>query len=256
MHMIDSHCHLDFTTFADDLASVLQRSREQGVKHFLIPGTTEQGWQRQLQLHKDLPDVDIAFGLHPYFAQTMTASAFDTLSHYVAKHHRQLVAIGEAGLDATVETPMKTQQDRLEQQLTLAAEYHLPIILHHRKTHHLLIEMIKHTRFSQGGVIHAFSGSKQVANTYIDEGFKLGVGGTITYDRANKTRATLAQAPIEALLLETDSPDMPLAGFQGQRNTPQQLPRIAHELATLRGCPIEQVIEQTSRNYRQLFQRQ
>jgi TatD DNase family protein len=108
-------------------------------------------------------------------------------------------------------------------------------------------------RFSHGGLIHAFSGSAEVAKTYLDLGFLLGVGGTITYPRAKKTRATIKNIPLEYLMLETDSPDMPLNHFQGQRNTPSQLPLVAEALGELKDVSVDTVKEQTTLNYRHLF---
>jgi TatD DNase family protein len=138
-------------------------------------------------------------------------------------------------------------------QLELAQSLRLPVVLHHRQSHNELIRLIKHHKFSRRGVIHAFSGSYQIAKTYIELGFYLGIGGTITYPRGKKTRDAIADIPLEYLLLETDAPDMPLCGFQGQRNSPTQLPIIAEALATLKHIDVEQVARVTSANYNSLL---
>ncbi|QPG06581.1 TatD family hydrolase [Salinimonas marina] len=251
--MIDSHCHLDLAAFDDDIATVIRRSEHTGVSRFLIPGTTPSGWQRQRQLQQQYEHIDLAFGLHPYFDTSMQPDALSALTHCLQQHHQSIVAVGEIGLDATVSTPLKVQQDILAQQLELATEYQLPVILHHRKSHHLLQQALKQHNFSYGGIIHAFSGSQQVAESYIERGFLLGVGGTITYPRASKTRQALSAVALENMVLETDAPDMPVAGYQGQRNTPERLPLIAEALSTLLKTSQEQVVRQTTANYQRLF---
>jgi len=163
------------------------------------------------------------------------------------------VAIGEIGIDGAIDTSLKAQQSLFEAQLEMASEQSLPVILHHHRSHHLLLESIKRSRFTQGGVIHAFSGSEQVARQYIDVGFKLGIGGTITYSRAQKTRQTVANIPLQHLLLETDAPDMPMSGRQGARNEPQFIGEVVAALADLHGITPEAVIEQTTANYFALF---
>lgn len=253
--MIDSHCHLDLPAFKDDVDDVIARSEKAGVVRFLVPGTTPKGWQRQSVLRQRYPQVDIAFGLHPYFDTSMQTKSLDALNEWLYDAHKDAVAIGEIGLDATVSTPIKTQQYIFTQQLQLAKEYQLPVILHHRKTHHLLHASLKQENFEGGGIIHAFSGSQQEAEKYIERGFLLGVGGTITYDRATKTRRVLASVPLSSLVLETDSPDMPVAGYQGQRNTPERLLDITNALASLLDTGPEQIIQQTTDNYHRLFVR-
>lgn len=251
--MIDSHCHLDLAAFDDDIDSVIHCARQAGVQRFLIPGTTPQGWQRQLQLKARFSEIDIAFGLHPYFDATLTSAGIRELESMLAQHRQQVCAVGEIGLDKTRPIAMATQQDRLMAQLDLASAVGLPVVLHHRQTHHLLTKALKEARFTQGGVVHAFSGSQQVAEQYLDKGMLLGIGGTITYPRGQKTRDTLRQISLDHLLLETDAPDMPLCGYQGQRNTPAQLPLVANCLAELKQISVAEVVARTSANYRRLF---
>ncbi|MCW8092894.1 TatD family hydrolase [Alteromonas sp. ASW11-130] len=250
--MIDSHCHLDLPEFKTDLKTVLKQSSEAGVTRFLIPGTTQEGWQRQLTIQNNFPQCDIAFGLHPYFL-TDEDDSLSQLQCWVEKHRHICVAIGEIGLDATVNTPLKKQQELFLGQLELAQQFELPVIMHHRKTHHLLIEGVKKVNFKYGGVIHAFSGSEEVARQYIDRGFLLGIGGTITYPRASKTRQTVSVIPLEYLLLETDAPDMPMQGRQGQRNSPAFISDVAKSLAELKNLEKKSVISQTTENYWRLF---
>ncbi|NVK54612.1 MAG: TatD family hydrolase [Alteromonadaceae bacterium] len=255
--MIDSHCHLDLPAFANDWEAVVAESQAQGVRRMLIPGTTESGWRKQCLMAQRISCLDIAFGLHPYFFPTQADKALTTLADRLADTGRSaaLVAVGEIGIDASIDTPLDKQQYLFEEQLGLAARHHLPVILHHRRSHHLLIESLKRCQFSGGGVVHAFSGSEQVAKSYIDLGFRLGVGGTITYARAKKTRQTIGKTDINHLLLETDAPDMPLAGRQGSRNSPVFLAEVATALAQLHNTTLAAVSEQTDSNYQSVFGR-
>ena len=251
--MIDSHCHLDLPEFEPDWQDVLNSAVSKGVERILIPGTTVSGWQRQQNMAADNAQLDVAFGLHPYFFPDEPDNALAALRQQLQTTTIKPVAIGEIGIDCAIDTPVKAQQALFEAQLEMASEQSLPVILHHHRSHHLLLESIKRSRFTQGGVIHAFSGSEQVARQYIDVGFKLGIGGTITYSRAQKTRQTVANIPLQHLLLETDAPDMPMSGRQGARNEPQFIGEVVAALADLHGITPEAVIEQTTANYFALF---
>ena len=251
--MIDSHCHLDLKEFEIDWQRVVDNAQRAGVERILVPGTTARGWQKQQAMASTCNTLDIAFGLHPYFFPDNAVSALHELQALLANPSISPVAIGEIGIDGTVGVSVEQQQQLLEAQLQLAAEHCLPVILHHRRSHHLLLESIKRCGFKSGGVVHAFSGSQQVAEQYIHAGFKLGIGGTITYPRASKTRETVAAVDLSHLLLETDAPDMPMAGRQGERNSPVYLGDVASVMAELKSVSVEQVVQQTTDNYYQLF---
>lgn len=251
--MIDSHCHLDVPAFHHDVEAVLQRSRQAGVTRFLIPGTTLQGWERQQQLAAQHSDIDLAFGLHPYFIDETAESTVAQLEKVMSNSSQAVLAVGEIGLDAVCTTPADVQETLFSRQLAIAQTCRLPVILHHRKTHHRLLGLLKSAKFQYGGIIHAFSGSVQDAQAYCDLGFLLGVGGTITYERAAKSRASIASVGLNNLVLETDSPDMPLSGRQGERNSPAYLIEVARALSELTNTSVEEVAVRTSSNYRRLF---
>lgn len=251
--MIDSHCHLDLDAFANDVGDVIRESKQAGVTRFLIPGTTPKGWIRQQELARDYDDIDLAFGLHPYFISHLPGDAMSQLVARIESAPAHVVALGEIGLDASLDIPARLQEQIFEQQLLVARDAGLPVILHHRKTQHRLIKILKDTRFQWGGVLHAFSGSEQVAGEFLDLGFKLGVGGTITYDRAQKTRQTIGSLSLADIVLETDAPDMPMAGRQGQRNSPAFLPDVVNALCQLCEASAHQICQQTTSNYLQLF---
>jgi TatD DNase family protein len=248
---------LDFTQFAGDLDKVLCRSAKAGVTGFLVPSVEAAKWAALLSLKIRYPHIKIALGLHPYFIQNHQQSHIEQLEEQVAHHHDQICAIGEIGLDLAPNNHCGSYLDKqvtiFSQQVDIAKEAKLPIIVHHRKSHNQLIQILKQRKFQNGGVIHGFSGSYAIAKTYIDLGFKLGIGGTITYSRANKTISTLKSLTLDDLLLETDAPDMPIQGHQGQRNSPEYLPIIAASLAEHLNVNVEDVIKQTSINFHSVF---
>ena len=161
--------------------------------------------------------------------------------------------MGECGLDGTIVTPLAQQVPFFKAQLALAAERSLPVIVHAHGAHNEVLQCLKAQPRLCGGVIHGFSGSPELALQYWRQGFSVGVGGTITYERAKKTRRAIEQLPWEALLLETDAPDMPLSGHQGEPNSPLRLPEIAEALAQLRGVEVAEVAAMTTRNTRRVF---
>lgn len=258
--MIDSHCHLDLPKLFTRADSVLDNASKNGIKRILIPGTTPQGWCRQQALVKQNASevaLDIAFGIHPYFLQTCDLEhALSELRTLLSKSP-QVIAIGEIGLDTAIDCPLDTQQRAFASQLALAEQFELPVIMHHRKSHHLLLGALKQHQFNRGGVIHAFSGSVEVAMQYLERGFYLGVGGTITYPRGSKTRKTLKAIFPEfsdRLLLETDAPDMPMCGRQGMVNEPAYLGEVVSCLSNLLEIDSSEVVNLTTKNYQSLFQ--
>lgn len=257
MHFADSHCHIDLVQFDQDRESVLADCKKLGVQHVLVPGLSLQRMNKLLALKQTFPQLDICAGFHPYFLNEIEQGKWpfqlQAMEALIQKHRRNIVAIGEFGLDGSLPLAMDFQQEVFLDQLALAQSLRLPVVLHHRQSHNDLIRLIKNHKFSFGGVIHAFSGSYQIAKTYTELGFYLGIGGTITYPRGKKTREAIANIPLEYLLLETDAPDMPLCGFQGKRNSPTQLPKIAQALAKLKHVDVEQVATVTSANYKSLL---
>ncbi|PMJ92555.1 TatD family hydrolase [Vibrio sp. 10N.261.55.A7] len=232
--LFDTHCHFDFRQFGGDFDSELSAAKQQGVERFLIPSVNEDNWLAVQQLSYQYPEIYHALGFHPWFLPSQPAKALPSLVQALEQRSSQCVAIGECGLDFMTDTPSDRQESYLSMQLELAQQYDLPVILHCRKAHHRLIPMLKRYPLLKGGVLHGFSGSAQQAMSYIELGFYIGVGGTITYPRANKTRVAVSQLPLEFLVIETDAPDMPMHGFQGQPNHPKMLPKVLSELALLK----------------------
>lgn len=267
--LIDSHCHFDLPEFSGKHKQILSQCWALGIQRMLVPGLSIEQFDRLLVFKKthnpkqtDIPispAIDICLGCHPYFLKaldkTELASQRQLLFALGENHIQDIVAIGECGLDGSLTLAMDYQETVLRHQIHLAKHLNKPLVLHHRQSHNALIRCLKQEKFTQGGIIHAFSGSQKIAETYIEMGFLLGVGGTITYERAIKTRSTITNIDLVHLVLETDAPDMPISGFQGQVNSPIRLPLIATCLANLKKMPQAQIETQTSANYNAIFLR-
>ncbi|WP_086983183.1 TatD family hydrolase [Vibrio aphrogenes] len=236
---IDSHCHFDFPAFSDTQSELL-KAHQAGVKRIVIPAVGLSNWPLIQALSQQYPALYYSLGFHPYFIDQHPEDASQQLEAALRQRDSKCVAIGECGLDFMLNQERLTQEmidkqyELLDCQLQLATQYQLPVIIHARKAHDKVLARLKRYRLKKGGVIHAFSGSKQQAMEYVKLGFYIGVGGVITYSRAKKTRQAIAQLPLESLLLETDAPDMPVSGFQGQPNHPERLIEIFNALCSLR----------------------
>jgi len=254
LRLFDSHCHFDFDEFAHAFGEELEQARLAHVERIMIPSVGKSNWQRVKALATQYPShIFYALGFHPYFLHSFCQSQVSELEQLIAERDASCVAIGECGLDNLVDVDASLQETVLKLQLSMAGQAKLPVILHSRKTHNRLLQLIKQQKFRQGGVLHAFSGSEQQAKQFIDLGFKIGVGGVITYPRANKTRQAIARLPIDALVLETDAPDMPICGKQGQANHPKYIQQVLNELVLLRGEEKHLVAEQLWDNTQDLF---
>ncbi len=247
---IDTHCHFDFPDFSD-LETQWRKAQQAGVKRIVIPAIGTKNWASLQQLSKQYPSLYYSLGFHPYFLNQHPNDIYDVLNHALLQRDKHCVAVGECGLDFMLHEALLTpenitkQYTLFESQVELAAQHHLPLIIHSRKAHDKIVARLKQVKPEKGGVIHAFSGSYQQALEYVKLGFYIGVGGVITYPRANKTRQAIAKLPLESLVLETDAPDMPVSGFQGQANHPAHLASIFSALCELRSeneMKIEQLI--------------
>lgn len=247
--LTDTHCHLNFSHFDDDRAETLMRAHQVGVTHVIVPGVTAATWSEQRRYAGCYANWFNAFGLHPYFIEQHTDDDLDALRVELEKGGA--VAVGEIGLDATCAN-MVRQRELLSAQLKLAVTYQLPVILHHRKTLDELFQAVRRAEVKRG-VVHAFSGSEQQASQWSEYGFMLGIGGVITYPRAAKTRQAVASVALDSLVLETDSPDMPVQGRQGQRNEPSCLTQVFDALCDIRSEPPQQIREALMRNTERLF---
>ncbi|WP_286235088.1 TatD family hydrolase [Thalassotalea sediminis] len=254
MLFTDSHCHLDFEPLSDKLTLLLEDCSINGIHRLIIPSVAPNNWQSVLDLkHASKPELTLfpCLGIHPWYLNDLSTEALQALNTLVAQHIDHIVAIGECGIDGKIaneQNNLAKQQYFFKEQIKIANDYAKPIIIHHRRTHNELIEILKKDKPNKGGFLHGFSGSYQQAITYIDMGFKLGIGGTITYERAEKTRKAIKRLPLDALVLETDAPAMPLSGEQGSPNSPLNITKIFKALCLLRDETPEQIAQQLELN--------
>lgn len=256
MLLIDSHTHLDFPDFDPDRAQVLARSRARGVTRMVLPGVDQPHWPRLWALVQSDPQLYAAFGLHPVFLAQHRAEHLTELKGWLDRlaGHPQLCAVGEIGLDYFLpELDRQAQQHLFEAQLQLAADAQLPALLHVRRSHAQVIATLKRVRVRRGGIIHAFAGSREEAREYIKLGFKLGLGGAATWPQALRLRKVIADLPLDAIVLETDSPDMAPVMYPHQRNSPEHLPDICRALAQVLSCSPEHLAEITTANTCDVF---
>ncbi|NVC93814.1 TatD family deoxyribonuclease [Vibrio natriegens] len=248
MKLFDTHCHFDFEVFQDDFDLNLSLAQQQGVSRILIPSVGPSNWSHIQTLAKRYSHLYYALGYHPYFLEENFQQHLAELEHYLSQKAPQCVAIGESGLDFAIDVAPQLQEKVLETQFELARRFDLPVILHSRKAHNRLIQMVKAAKLPRGGVVHAFAGSYQQAMEWVRLGFFIGVGGTITYPRAQKTRDAIQKIALENLLIETDAPDMPILGYQGQPNHPANLIHVLNTLVELRRGEKQSIASQLWKN--------
>lgn len=251
MMLVDSHCHLDVAAFDTDRAAVLARAVEAGVGAQVIPAITLAGFANLRALCAAHAGLHAAYGLHPMYLVEHRPEHLHDLREWIARERP--VALGECGLDFFVEgLDPDLQRAYFVRQLELAREFELPVIVHARRAVDEVIATLRRTGGLRG-VVHSYSGSAEQARQLWQLGFLLGIGGPVTYERARRLRELVASMPLEFLLLETDSPDQPLAAHRGQRNEPARLAEVLDAVAALRGEQRETIARATTRNARALF---
>lgn len=251
MTIIDTHCHIDLDIFDNDREVIIKNCRNFGIKYIVVPAIESQSWPTLLKITKEYEELYPALGLHPVFIKKHTIDDITLLDEYVRKYSP--IAIGEIGLDFFIkDTDKEKQKDFFSAQLSIAKQHELPVILHVRKAHDDVLNIIK-TSNVMGGSCHAFNGSYEQAKRYIDFGFKLGFGGTMTYPNARKIHDLAKKIPLEHIILETDAPDMSGFNHQGERNQPDYIMDALLALSELKGININKVAHQTSLNASELF---
>ena len=260
MELIDTHCHLDFEPLSgvsnpECLQLTLGLAQAESVSTIVVPAVSASRWDAVLEVCRAPGPVARipALGLHPCFLAEHAETDLIQLESYLTQTP-EVKAIGECGMDLFIDDPQPERQIHfLAAQIELAKQFDLPLLLHGRRAVDQLIKLLRQQRPQAGGVLHAFSGSEQQAKQLWDLGFLIGLGGSITYERAQRLRRVAQSVPLESILLETDAPDMPMNGFQGEPNWPHRVGYAARTLAELRSMDVTAVAEQTSANARRLM---
>ena len=251
--LVDSHCHIDVADFEPDRGEVLSRARKGGVRRIVVPAIAADGWDHLEATCARHPGLFPAYGLHPMFLDRHRPEHLDALADRIARPG--VVAVGECGLDHFVPgLDHAVQLEFFEAQLRLARDARLPVIVHARRAVDEVTAAIRRIGGLRG-VVHSFSGSAQQARALWDLGFLVGIGGPVTWPRAQRLRRLVSSMPLEFLLLETDAPDQPGAGNRGQRNEPGYLPVVLDVVAELRGEDPDEVARATTANAERLFGR-
>lgn len=246
MDLVDTHCHLDVIDFDVDRSDVLKRCRHGGINKIIVPAIQSESWSNLFNLCNTEVGLYPAFGLHPVFLNQHHLEDINKLDALLERVRP--IAVGEIGLDFYVrELDQKQQIDLFEAQLLIAKKHELPVILHVRKAHDQVLQLLKKIKV-KGGFCHAFNGSMQQAEKYIELGFKLGFGGTLTYENSTKIHQLAKSLPLESIVLETDAPDMVVESHRGERNSPEYIVDVLSALATIKDESVEYIAKQTTQN--------
>lgn len=249
--MIDTHCHLDFAEFDHDREQVLSTALAVGVEDIIVPSVSQRTWEKTIKVCKSNSRLHLALGLHPIYIQQHQPQHLSELDELIQEH--KPIAVGEIGLDFyDKQLDQEKQTHYFAKQLIIAEAHQLPVIIHNRKAHDECLSMLKEYSLS-GGIIHAFNGSVQQAEKYIDLGFMLGFGGMLTFDRSSKLRRLATELSMHHIVMETDAPDMTVAEHKGGRNSPEYLPYIRQAIATLKNLSPQEVSDISNAAVRECF---
>lgn len=244
--MIDTHCHLDAIEFDLDRDAVVERAHTAGVSAIVVPAVERANFDAVIATRASYTGCFSALGLHPMYIHRHQPEHLAVLRAAIETHHP--IAVGEIGLDFFVpELDAAQQEFYFVEQLKIAKEFDLPVLLHTRRANDQVLKQLRRFKV-KGGIAHAFNGSPQQAGEFIKLNFKLGFGGAMTYTRALNLRRLAAELPLEVIVLETDAPDIPPSFAHKQRNSPEYLPAIAETLASLRGLSLQEAVDATTAN--------
>lgn len=249
--LIDAHAHLEMKEFDADREAVLGRAAVAGVDYIITVGTDVKLSQKALSLASSYQNVFATVGIHPHEADTATQENLDKIVQMAV--HPKVVAYGEIGLDFFRDlAPRDKQREAFARQLTIASEMKLPVVIHDRDAHDLVLKMVEESGVRRG-VFHCFSGDYQMAEKCIALGFYISIPGTVTFDKTNKTSDVVKNVPLEWLLLETDCPYLSPVPCRGKRNEPSFIIHTAKKVAQIKNLPWEAVANVTAQNTRTLF---
>jgi TatD DNase family protein len=248
MMLIDSHAHLEMPDFKKDLEQVIQRAKESGVGYIFTVGTEKKDWKRALEIANSHPSIYAILGVHPHNAREIDDQTYPTLRELCQSE--KVRAYGEIGLDFYRNlSPRDIQLRRFREQIGVARELLLPIVVHDREAHRETLEILRSEKAEEcGGIIHCFSGDDEMAKKCINMGFLISVPGNITYKNAEGYREIIKKIPLESLLIETDAPFLTPVPFRGKRNEPGYVRYTAQKVAEVKMVSLEKVAEVTTEN--------
>lgn len=260
MDLIDTHCHLNMDQYSEDLESVINQSITENIIKFVVPGIDIESSRKAISLAEKYTAIYAAVGIHPNEGLSWNSNSCQEL--LILTKHPKVVAIGEIGLDYHwKDCPRDKQLKVFEEQLNLAEETHLPVIIHSRESlDDIFIQLEKWIKIRSGfspnklhGVLHAFEGDTVQGNLAVEMGFALGIGGPVTYKNAEDKRSLALQIDLKHILLETDSPYLTPEPYRGQRNHPRFINIIAQKIAQIRNMHIKLIAQATTKNANDLF---
>ena len=251
--LFDTHAHLDDDRFKEDFKQVIEQCKEEGVELILNAASNLNSSHKSIALAKEYDFIYAAVGVHPHDAKSMDSKTIEILRDLAA--NPKVKAIGEIGLDYHYDfSPRDIQKQRFMEQIDLAKQLKLPIIVHDRESHGDIMDIFNKMSVSgMGGVLHSFSGSVEMARECVKLGFYLSISGPLTFKNNVKTIEVVREIPLEMLLIETDSPYLTPVPYRGQRNYPGYVRYVAEKIAEIKGLSFEEVAQKTLENGKRLF---
>ena len=250
--IFESHAHYDDQQFDDDRQELLKSMHANGIGTIVNVGASLKGCENSIALAKEYPFIYVALGIHPDEIGKLNEETFEWLKEQY--NHKKVVAVGEIGLDYYWDNESHEMQKKwFIEQLKLAKELNLPVIIHSRDAAKDTIDIIKMYGKNISGVIHCFSYSIEMAREYIKLGFYIGVGGVVTFKNAKKLKEVVKEIPLDKILLETDCPYLAPVPNRGKRNSSLNLIYVAEEIAQIKKIKVEEVIDQTTKNAKKMY---
>ena len=246
--LIDSHAHLEMPEFKKDLEAVIQRAKESGVEYVFTVGTEKEDWKRAIEIAESHPSIFAILGVHPHNAKEIDDQTYPMLRELC--RNEKVKAYGEIGLDFFRNlSPHDLQLKRFREQIGLAKELGLPVVIHDREAHQETLEILKSEGAKDcGGIIHCFSGDYEMAKACMNMGFYISIPGSVTFKNAESFREVVKRIPLESLLIETDAPFLTPVPFRGKRNEPSYVRYTAQRVAEVKDISFEKVAEVTTEN--------